>query len=80
MTKPIRVDYDRVERHEFEIYKESILQRLDIYIHTRMPDYSRTLVQKLIKDGMITVNGRPLSCTVRPTTSRRPPKRRCQRP
>jgi 23S rRNA pseudouridine1911/1915/1917 synthase len=58
VTKPVRVDYDRVERHEFEIYKESILQRLDIYIHKRMPEYSRTLVQKLIKDGMITVNGR----------------------
>jgi len=57
VTKPIRVDYDRVERHEFEIYKESILQRLDIYIHKRVPEYSRTLVQKLIKDGMITVNG-----------------------
>ncbi|HZE99963.1 MAG TPA: RluA family pseudouridine synthase [Planctomycetota bacterium] len=57
MTKPIRVDYERVERHEFEIYKESILQRLDIYIHKRKPEYSRTLVQKLIKDGMITVNG-----------------------
>jgi 23S rRNA pseudouridine1911/1915/1917 synthase len=58
MTKPVRVDYDRIERHEFEIYKESILQRLDIYIHKRVPEYSRTLVQKLIKDGMITVNGR----------------------
>jgi CBS domain-containing protein/ribosomal 50S subunit-recycling heat shock protein len=58
VTKPVRVDYDRIERHEFEIYKESILQRLDIYIHKRMPEYSRTLVQKLIKDGLITVNGR----------------------
>ncbi|RPH44555.1 MAG: RluA family pseudouridine synthase [Planctomycetota bacterium] len=58
VTKPVRVDYDRIERHEFEIYKESILQRLDIYIHKRMPEYSRTLVQKLIKDGKITVNGR----------------------
>lgn len=59
MAKPIKVDYERVERHEFEIYKESILQRLDIYVHKRMPEYSRTLVQKLIKEGMIKVNGRP---------------------
>ena len=42
MPKPIRVDYERVERHEFEIYKESILQRLDIYIHKRIPEYSVT--------------------------------------
>jgi len=57
VVKPVKVDYERIERHEFEIYKESILQRLDIYIHKRIPEYSRTLVQKLIKDGMITVNG-----------------------
>jgi len=57
VVKPIKVDYERIERHEFEIYKESILQRLDIYVHKRQPEYSRTLVQKLIKDGMITVNG-----------------------
>ena len=59
VVKPVRVDYERVERCEFEIYKESILQRLDIYVHKRKPEYSRTLVQKLIKDGMITVNGHP---------------------
>jgi 23S rRNA pseudouridine1911/1915/1917 synthase len=59
VVKPVRVDYDVLERHEFDIYKESILQRLDIYIHKRLPTYSRTLVQKLIKDGKITVNGHP---------------------
>ena len=59
MSKPIKVDYERLERREFDIYKESILQRLDIYVHKRMPDYSRTLVQKLIKDGLVTVNGKP---------------------
>jgi 23S rRNA pseudouridine1911/1915/1917 synthase len=58
MPKPVRVDYDRIERQEFEIHKESALQRLDVYLHKRVPEYSRTLVQKLIKDGMITVNGR----------------------
>ena len=59
MAKPIKVDYERLTRHEFDIHKESVLQRLDIYIHKRIPEYSRTLVQKLIKDGKITVNGRP---------------------
>lgn len=57
MVKPVRVDYERIERTEFEIHKEAALQRLDIYLHKRIPEYSRTLVQKLIKDGMITVNG-----------------------
>jgi len=59
VVKPVKVDYDRLERHEFEIYKESVLQRLDIYVHKRLPTYSRTLVQKLIKDGRVTVNGHP---------------------
>lgn len=58
MTKPVKIDFECLERREFDIYKESILQRLDLYVHKRMPEYSRTLVQKLIKDGHITVNGK----------------------
>jgi len=59
VAKPIKVDFERLTEHAFEIYKESVLQRLDVYIHKRLPEFSRTLVQKLIKEGMITVNGRP---------------------
>jgi len=59
MAKVIKIDYGTLTRHTFKIHKESVLQRLDIYIHKRLPDYSRTLVQKLIKEGRITVNGHP---------------------
>ncbi len=59
MAKPVRADYGCLQRHEFSIHKESALQRLDIYVHKRLPEYSRTLVQKLIREGRITVNGRP---------------------
>jgi 23S rRNA pseudouridine1911/1915/1917 synthase len=59
VAKPVKVDFDRTVEHEFVIHKESVLQRLDVYVHKRLPEYSRTLVQKLIKDGRITVNGRP---------------------
>ena len=52
MAKPIKVDYERLSRHEFQIHKEAALQRLDIYIHKRLPEYSRTLVQKLIKEKL----------------------------
>jgi 23S rRNA pseudouridine1911/1915/1917 synthase len=58
MPKVIKVDYDTLTRHEFHIHKEATLQRIDIYIHKRLPEYSRTLVQKLIKDGRVLVNGR----------------------
>ena len=57
MPKVIKVDYGTLARHSFKIHKEATLQRLDIYIHKRLPDYSRTLVQKLIKDERVTVNG-----------------------
>ncbi len=53
------VDYGTLQRREFRIHKEAALQRLDVYVHKRLPEYSRTLVQKLIKEGRITVNGRP---------------------
>jgi 23S rRNA pseudouridine1911/1915/1917 synthase len=59
MPKVIKVDYGSLTRHVFAIHKESVLQRLDIYIHKRLPEYSRTLVQKLIKEGRVTVNGHP---------------------
>ena len=59
MPKVIKVDYGTLARHTFRIHKEAVLQRLDIYIHKRLPDYSRTLVQKLIKDERVTVNGHP---------------------
>lgn len=34
-------------------------RRLDKYLHGRFPRLSRTMIQKLIKSGDITVNGRP---------------------
>jgi 23S rRNA pseudouridine1911/1915/1917 synthase len=54
----VKVDYETLTSHEFRIHKEAALQRLDIYLHKRLPDYSRTLMQKLIKEGLVTVNGR----------------------
>jgi 23S rRNA pseudouridine1911/1915/1917 synthase len=57
MPRIIKIDYGTLSKHTFRIHKEAVLQRLDIYIHKRLPDYSRTLVQKLIKEGRVTVNG-----------------------
>lgn len=59
MPKPIQVDYTTLTRHDFHIHKEATLQRIDTYIHKRLPDYSRTLVQKLIKEERVLVNGKP---------------------
>jgi 23S rRNA pseudouridine1911/1915/1917 synthase len=59
MAKPIQVDFGTLTRHEFRIHKEATLQRIDLYVHKRLPEYSRTLVQRLIKDGLVLVNGKP---------------------
>lgn len=58
MAKLVKLDYDRLTRHEFEILKASVLQRLDVYLSKRLPEYSRSLMQKLVKEGRVTVNGR----------------------
>ncbi len=59
MAKVIKVDYESHDKHVFNIHKEAVLQRLDVYCHKRLPQYSRTLMQKLIKEGRVTVNGLP---------------------
>ncbi|MCH7527832.1 MAG: RNA pseudouridine synthase, partial [Planctomycetes bacterium] len=33
--------------------------RLDKYLHGRLPRLSRTMLQRLIRDGAVTVNGAP---------------------
>ncbi|MHC4607628.1 MAG: RluA family pseudouridine synthase [Planctomycetota bacterium] len=58
MVRPIKVDYDQLTRHEFEIHKVAALQRIDVYLAKRLSTYSRSLMQKLIKEGYVTVNGR----------------------
>ncbi len=59
MPKPVQVDFSALTRHEFRIHKEATLQRIDVYVHKRLPEYSRTLVQRLIKEELVTVNGHP---------------------
>jgi 23S rRNA pseudouridine1911/1915/1917 synthase len=44
---------------KFEFVVSSSGTRLDVYIVERYPHISRSRIQRLIKDGYITVNGRP---------------------
>lgn len=50
----------------FRIRRRVSGRRIDKYIQGRMPRLSRTLVQKLIKLGEITVNGRAVKCSYEP--------------
>ncbi|MCF6158634.1 MAG: RluA family pseudouridine synthase [wastewater metagenome] len=42
----------------FDIKKSFEDRRIDRYLALRLPDYSRTCIQKLIKEGSVLVNGR----------------------
>lgn len=42
--------------------------RIDKFLASEMPDYSRAFIQKLIKDGLVTVNGSPVKSNYRLTT------------
>ncbi len=43
--------------NNFKIAKEDEEKRLDLFLKEHYPDFSRTFIQKKIKDGNITVNG-----------------------
>ncbi len=48
------------------IRRRVIGSRLDKYLHGRFPRMSRTMLQRLIKDGAITVNGLPTKASYEP--------------
>ncbi len=43
-------------------------RRIDKYLHGRFPRLSRAVLQRLIKQGDVTVNGRPVKCSYEPGT------------
>jgi len=52
-------DDDQTERVRLHIRRKLPGRRLDKYLHSRFPHLSRTAIQRLIKQGDITVNGQP---------------------
>jgi 23S rRNA pseudouridine1911/1915/1917 synthase len=49
---------EELEQVRYEI-RHNLQKRLDLYLRDRLPDYSRNMLQKLIKAGHALVNGRP---------------------
>ena len=41
----------------FDIKKAFEDKRIDRYLASRLPDYSRTFIQQLVKEGAVLVNG-----------------------
>ncbi|MEE8170958.1 MAG: RluA family pseudouridine synthase [Phycisphaerae bacterium] len=59
LERPASVDEDGAERVRLKIRRKLPGRRLDKYLHGRFPRMSRTLIQRHIKQGAITVNGKP---------------------
>jgi 23S rRNA pseudouridine1911/1915/1917 synthase len=63
LERPVPIDEDQAERARLRIRRRLPGRRLDKYLHSRFPRLSRTTIQRLIKQGAITVNG----VTVKPS-------------
>ncbi len=59
LERPIPIDEDAAERVQLRIRRTLPGRRIDKYLHGRFPRLSRTTLQRLIRQGAITVNGRP---------------------
>lgn len=57
LERPIPIDDEHAERVRLRIRRRLPGRRLDKYLHSRFPRLSRTTIQRLIKQGAITVNG-----------------------
>lgn len=59
LERPIPIDEDQAEHVRLSIRRRLPGRRLDKYLHGRFPRLSRTAIQRLIKQGAVTVNGAP---------------------
>ena len=61
--RPVETTEDGLERAQIRVRRRLTGRRLDKYLHSRLPRLSRTMLQRLIKQGVVTVNGK----TVKPS-------------
>jgi 23S rRNA pseudouridine1911/1915/1917 synthase len=55
--KPLQIDYEHLTHIEIAVKKSTIEDyRLDVYLTKRFHEYSRSLIQRLIRDNLIKVN------------------------
>ena len=56
LSRPVPVEDEDAQRVRLKIRRRVVGRRLDKYLHGRFPRLSRTLIQRLIKQGAVTVN------------------------
>ena len=59
-------DDGEIERLRFVVRRRLVGSRLDKYLQSRIPRMSRSIIQKLIKQGEVTINGRPTKASYEP--------------
>jgi 23S rRNA pseudouridine1911/1915/1917 synthase len=59
LDRPLPIDETTAKRVRLRIRRTLPDRRIDKYLHARFPHLSRTSVQRLIRQGAITVNGKP---------------------
>lgn len=62
----VETDGDETEKVTLFIRRRLPGRRLDKYLHGRFPRLSRTVIQRLIREGAITVNGKPAKASYEP--------------
>lgn len=66
LERPVPLDEDKAERVRVSVGRRSGGRRIDKYLHERFPRLSRTLIQRLIRQGAVTVNDRPTKPSYEP--------------
>lgn len=51
-------DEEALQHLHFEI-RHDLQKRVDLYLRDRLPEWSRAMIQKLVKSGAVLVNGKP---------------------
>lgn len=63
VDRPLIPNEEKIESMEFCIRGRVEGQRIDAYLVKRFGDYSRAYLQRLIKSGKVTVNGKPVKAS-----------------
>ena len=62
---PLRLDFDDLERHSFEVGVDAAGARLDRFLADQLRDSSRAALQRLIHRGLVQLNGRPAKASMK---------------
>jgi 23S rRNA pseudouridine1911/1915/1917 synthase len=67
LRKQVVFDDKEAEHATLTVRKQKVGRRIDRYLHGRFPRLSRTLIQRLIRQGDIIVNGKPTKASYEPS-------------